>query len=131
MRADWRDYAACQGIDPELWYPMKGDKVTERRALAICSRCPVREECLADAVTGGVLWGIWGGTTEAERAPMISAARTKPAPTGDDGVQCPRCGQWKAPADFAGADDVINVRCNQCRGWQRRWAGQRRREGIR
>ncbi|MEX2628208.1 MAG: WhiB family transcriptional regulator [Ilumatobacteraceae bacterium] len=31
------------------------------RAKAICSRCPLRERCLSDAVAREEPWGVWGG----------------------------------------------------------------------
>ena len=37
-------------------------------AKAICETCPVRAECLADALEHGVLaHGVWGGTDDRER----------------------------------------------------------------
>jgi len=30
-------------------------------AKAICQHCPVREQCLADALERGEPWGVWGG----------------------------------------------------------------------
>lgn len=36
-----------------------------RRALKVCALCPVRVECAEYGA--GELFGIWGGTTEAER----------------------------------------------------------------
>lgn len=67
----WRDRAACAFHDPEDWFPGVG-RATARgdRALAICRfECPVREECLAEALSHGVArqHGIWGGTTERQR----------------------------------------------------------------
>jgi WhiB family redox-sensing transcriptional regulator len=35
---------------------------------AICSACRVRRECLAFALRTGQIYGVWGGTTEHERA---------------------------------------------------------------
>lgn len=48
------------------WPP---DPSSVTRALAICDRCEVREECLGLALTHSTRddAGIWGGTTEAER----------------------------------------------------------------
>ena len=71
-RSIWRLSAACRAADPELFFPVSravqaGDEVTQ--AKAICAACPVRQECLAFAVTTGQRHGIWGGLTEEERFP--------------------------------------------------------------
>lgn len=38
------------------------------RAKSICHQCPVRDLCLAEALSGAETWGIWGGYTRPERA---------------------------------------------------------------
>ena len=68
MLPDLRPKAACQGKDPDLWFPEKGESSTE--AIAICEGCPVRSECLEYAIEAGEAFGIWGGTTPAERRRM-------------------------------------------------------------
>lgn len=69
--ADWWDYAACAGMDPELWFPGSGSPEIEQRRLklakVICGRCPVREECLVFAARTGQRFGVWGGLTPKER----------------------------------------------------------------
>lgn len=57
---------ACAG-DPELFFPMPSQVVQIAAAKRVCEGCPVRRDCLAFALTHAV-HGIWGGTTEAERA---------------------------------------------------------------
>ncbi len=68
----WRDRAACTGAPTELFFPGRGENAT--RAKAICSTCPVKVECLADAARDwddwGHLGGIRGGTTPKERRTM-------------------------------------------------------------
>ena len=39
----------------------------EREAHAICSMCPVAEECLDHALETNERYGVWGGTTERQR----------------------------------------------------------------
>jgi WhiB family redox-sensing transcriptional regulator len=58
--------AACQGADPSLFFPGDGDE--DRRALAICARCPVRRQCYDRARANGEPWGIWGGVNFAAPA---------------------------------------------------------------
>ena len=61
---DWHDEAACRRVDPELFFPGKGRHASE--AKATCARCPVRLECLNQAIETDAR-GIWGGTSEEER----------------------------------------------------------------
>ena len=67
----WRKEAACRRQDPELFFPIgSGDSALHqmKEARAVCRRCPAVEPCLTWATTNGPVAGIWGGTTEAERA---------------------------------------------------------------
>jgi WhiB family transcriptional regulator, redox-sensing transcriptional regulator len=61
----WRDYANCLGVDPDLFFPERGD--TSADAKAVCRGCVVREECLEDALGNGERFGVWGGMSERER----------------------------------------------------------------
>lgn len=73
----WRDQgAACAGRDDIDWFPIaevrRFDAVYRRKvrdAKAVCASCPVRQQCLDEALglAPGDDFGIWGGTTEAER----------------------------------------------------------------
>jgi WhiB family transcriptional regulator, redox-sensing transcriptional regulator len=69
-RADWRDRAACLGMDTELFFPVGtgGAAVAQvSRAKQVCALCLVRIPCLAWALANGEDGGVWGGTTEDER----------------------------------------------------------------
>jgi hypothetical protein len=51
----------------------------------VCRRCLVRQQCLAFALADGSLAGIWGGTSEPERAELRRSlngadARFQPSP---------------------------------------------------
>ena len=59
--ADWRNLAACRGLDPELFFPERGDAFTARNAQAVCAACPVAAECLEFAIANDETVGIWGG----------------------------------------------------------------------
>lgn len=74
MSSDWRDRAACQGMDTNLFFPETYKPVSlpdQRRlrlAVATCEGCPVRLECLAEAMTSPRrTFGIWGGLNENQR----------------------------------------------------------------
>jgi WhiB family redox-sensing transcriptional regulator len=69
-RASWRESAACQQADPELFFPIgsAGIAVAEiQRAKTICASCPVRQPCLKFALATHQEFGIWGGYDENER----------------------------------------------------------------
>lgn len=66
----WRELAACDGEDIEIFFPIgvAGPAVWQAsQAKAICEGCPVREECLSYALWTGQDHGIWGGLTAGER----------------------------------------------------------------
>ena len=70
-RGQWRSAAACRSADPDLFFPISdsGPALEQTMAAkAICAACRVRRECLAFALRTGQIHGIWGGTTEYERA---------------------------------------------------------------
>jgi WhiB family redox-sensing transcriptional regulator len=79
---DWRVIAACQSVDPELFFPIsaagKGlDEIAE--AKRVCARCLVQAECLTFAQRTGQVHGIWGGLTEEERIRVRRSRRREPA----------------------------------------------------
>ena len=81
----WRDRAACDGANPEIFFlgygPGRGhgqlSKTAKARAIELCDRCPVPSEYLDYALslpaTGD--FGIWGGTTEKERVKLRRTRR--------------------------------------------------------
>lgn len=77
-QGDWRTAANCATTDPELFYdPDKPRSWADQQramkdALAVCAECEVKASCLVEAVENGERFGIWGGTTERQRAPMIA-----------------------------------------------------------
>ncbi len=64
-RGDWRDRALCAEVDPELFFPDKGE--SSRPAKRVCAACEVRAECLQQALDRGERFGVWGGLSERER----------------------------------------------------------------
>ncbi|MFF3313608.1 WhiB family transcriptional regulator [Streptomyces sp. NPDC002952] len=65
---DWSEDAACRTSDSEALF---ADGAGQTRAKAICTGCPVRAECLADALDNRIEWGVWGGLTERERRALL------------------------------------------------------------
>jgi hypothetical protein len=75
---EWRTRAACRGrLDLDFIDPTP-EQVGECRA--ICAGCPVREQCLDDALTAGEAWGIWGGLDVDERE-QLAEQHGHPAPS--------------------------------------------------
>jgi WhiB family redox-sensing transcriptional regulator len=73
-RGQWRSAAACRSADPDLFFPISDSgpaREQTAQAKAICATCRVRRECLAFALRTGQIYGIWGGTTERERAGVL------------------------------------------------------------
>jgi WhiB family redox-sensing transcriptional regulator len=65
---DWTALASCNTSDPDELFVTGA---AQNRAKAICMGCPVRTECLADALDNRVEFGVWGGMTERERRALL------------------------------------------------------------
>jgi WhiB family redox-sensing transcriptional regulator len=66
---DWRNYAACRNVDPDLFFPLgtEGASLPQiEQAKQVCRTCPVSKTCLRWALDSGDT-GVWGGTTDEER----------------------------------------------------------------
>jgi hypothetical protein len=70
----WLDDAACRDRPTWWWYPTReGDRLEAELALSICRTCPVRRQCLADALeleVPGERYGIVGGLNPSQRAEL-------------------------------------------------------------
>jgi WhiB family redox-sensing transcriptional regulator len=74
----WRDHAACLGLPHDDFYPHRTAVAWEEEAKFWCNRCPVRTECLDDALRAEAhetVWGVRGGLNEDERRPLVMKAR--------------------------------------------------------
>ena len=88
---DWWLLAACQSADPELFFPISeagAGQAQTPRAKAICAACTVRQACLNYAVKSRQIHGVWGGTSEEERRPLIQR-RSAPAGQAEGNPQPP------------------------------------------
>ncbi|MFZ3567506.1 WhiB family transcriptional regulator [Streptomyces sp. BH097] len=77
---EWLDRAACVEEDPDLFFPVgtTGPAVDDvEAAKEVCRRCPVIMDCLRWAVATGQTTGVWGGTSESERADLLRAERRR------------------------------------------------------
>ena len=73
MNLAWRSKAACQGLDPAVFYPADDEAADE--AKAICAVCHVRETCLEYALANRERDGVRGGATEKERRRILRQRR--------------------------------------------------------
>lgn len=84
----WSDRAACLGQDDVDFHSTNETHIFE--AKRICGMCPVRTECLMDALERDDDHGVYGGLTASERATL----RTRRRPTA-----CKRCGASFIPGE--------------------------------
>jgi WhiB family redox-sensing transcriptional regulator len=68
MTIDWVSRAACRKGDPDALF---AQGAAQNRAKVVCMGCPVRTECLADALDSHMEFGVWGGMTERERRALL------------------------------------------------------------
>lgn len=69
------EQGACStsGLSPDDWYPLSASAEAATReaadAIAVCSACPVRKECLELSLRNWTVGqhGVWGGTVPADR----------------------------------------------------------------
>ncbi len=87
----WMRDAACVEHPDLAWFPARG---TDPAAIAdcrrICNACLVREECLEYVRDLGIVDGIWGGLTPAERSGRHDRLRAQRAASK---VSCSTCGR--------------------------------------
>jgi hypothetical protein len=74
----WRDWAACRDQSPGLWF--SSDRAGQQLACSICAACPVRSECLAEALAiedriKNTSAGIFGGLRAKDRDALRKASR--------------------------------------------------------
>lgn len=79
----WMQFAACRGMDPELFHPPTSARPAERIAIetaakAVCADCPAVQGCLRYALEHRLQFGVWGGMdAEQRRSLAVEAARPR------------------------------------------------------
>lgn len=73
---DFQARGRCREDDAELFYSPSGergrDKASrEAAAKAVCSRCPVKQQCAELSLARREPYGTWGGMTEDERHEIL------------------------------------------------------------
>jgi WhiB family redox-sensing transcriptional regulator len=73
-RPAWQTRGACRGLDPNMFFPDRGDMLGAARA--VCAGCPVAAECFDWAMgQPAQLVGVWGGVSHRERKHICKARR--------------------------------------------------------
>ena len=67
-RLVWVSKAKCRDVDPDELF-VRGAE--QHKAKVVCAACPVKAECLAEALDNEIEWGVWGGLTERERRALL------------------------------------------------------------
>lgn len=98
----WMEHAACgtgvnPTINPEQFFPHPGQNSEQdtRVARSICTRCPVRGDCLKYAYDNNIQDGIWGGLTDRTRRRLKN-------PTTPQTCNLPGCDQTITQPDDGG-----------------------------
>lgn len=77
---DWMDEARCGTkqqragvvVDPDNFWPEKGQPDMTSVAKALCRECPVRVECLEYALKHEEMEGVWGGLSDKQRRNLLA-----------------------------------------------------------
>lgn len=84
LRPPWTRQALCIGEPLDWWFPGVGQR--NDAAMGVCGLCPVREQCLDEALADDSLdHGIRGGATANARK-LMRSTRRQHHPTGDGGT---------------------------------------------
>lgn len=75
LDTSWHERAKCKDADPNLFFTKAGQHADEAKAL--CDGCPVREQCLEEALGMSATcdYGIRGGLSQKERHAIRKARR--------------------------------------------------------
>lgn len=79
MIPDWVERQACRGSDPSVFFPDRGGD-PDPEAQRLCASCPVREECLSEALRLGDVHGYRGGVNGPERLRILKATPKSDVP---------------------------------------------------
>lgn len=66
----WQEFSRCkeEDVDPDSLFVLGA---AQNKAARICDSCPVKVDCLADALDHHEEFGVWGGMTERERRALL------------------------------------------------------------
>jgi len=70
MDEQWRERAACKGMDTSLFFPSRGDNRAVKKAKQVCATCPVFDDCREYSLALSrefETMGIWAGMSQKGR----------------------------------------------------------------
>lgn len=67
----WHDDAACRDFHDDTMFPDRGDHPAVAYAKRVCRGCPVRRDCLNDALDRRDEHGVRGGLDPTERRALL------------------------------------------------------------
>jgi WhiB family redox-sensing transcriptional regulator len=80
VNSEWMSRGKCRELPWDVFFPREGPGVLQ--AKKICAACPVSGECLDYALEHHIDHGVWGGSSERERARVRRIRRVGPRPVG-------------------------------------------------
>lgn len=84
----WTQSAECAKPGKPYMFPHERDAVAVELAKDTCAACPVRQQCLNEALGRNESFGIWGGmTTDERRALRRKSARKAAKPRGQSAAE--------------------------------------------
>jgi WhiB family redox-sensing transcriptional regulator len=66
---DWAEDVPCLNMTSEMYNPYQAAQL--RATKKFCSNCDAKYDCLVMALVTEETFGVWGGTTEKDRAPLL------------------------------------------------------------
>lgn len=119
----WRDHAICTDIPVGEFIPDDPRTPPTARIVERCAKCPVKDECLMEAIANKEL-GYWGGTTYQERLKMAKDAYNSASGIrwGGGGKRIPVCG---TPSAYSRHRRLGEQPCSLCTAAWRKDARER------
>ena len=79
---EWQSQGRGRLTSPEVFFHPDRERGPSRRwrearALAVCRRCPVLEQCREHALRVNEPYGVWGGMTEKDREAIHAAGTAR------------------------------------------------------
>ena len=118
--SNWREQAACLGMDSNLFFPESMQDETAWAARRVCRDCPVAEICLRDALVTEDRHGIRGGLSPTQRTALKKGRkpqryRTPPGLSGPSNASKTHC---KRNHEFTPENTYVHEgrrACKKCR----------------